>query len=147
MLKVAENKIKKQKLKRLKLKGEALGVPFWMGPWERPYIVHGAYSGTKDIDTWGGFWVVGKFEGEVKLPQEEEKGFSGYFLFDRATHIAYYAQQEYQEESYREVACPARGGVVEFSCLAIFDDNFIITLCDSKTQLQLNFLNSSIKAG
>jgi len=37
------------------------------------------------------------------------------------------------------VACPARGGVVEFSCLAIFDDNFMITLCDSKNPTPVKF--------
>ena len=69
----------------------------------------------------------------------KEKEFSGYFLFDRAIHIVYYAQQEYQGGSCREVACPARGGVVEFSCLAIFDDDFIITLCDSKNPTPVKF--------
>jgi len=125
---------------KIKIKAKALGVPFWMGLQEGPYIVHGAYSGTKDIDAWGGFWVVGKFEGEVKLPQQRaEKEFFGYFLFDRATHIAYYAQQEYQGEACKEVLCPARGGVVEFSCMAIFDDHFAITLCDSKNPTPVNF--------
>ena len=124
---------------RIKIKAKALGAPFWMGPQEGPYIVHGAYSGTKDIDVWGGFWVVGKFEGKIKLPQREEREFSGYFLFDRATHIAYYAQQEYRGEACREIACPARGGVVEFSCMGIFDDDFAITLCDSKNPTPVNF--------
>lgn len=124
---------------KIEIVARALGVPFWMGPQEGPYIVHGAYSGVKDIDVWGGFWVVGKFEGKVKPPRGEEKEFSGYFLFDRATHIAYYAQQEYQGEYCREDVCPARGGVVEFSCLAIFHENFTITLCDSRNPTPVNF--------
>ena len=124
---------------KIKIRAKALGTPFWMGPQEGPYIVHGAFSGTKDIDAWGGFWVVGRFEGKVKLPYKEEKEFSGYFLFDRATHIAYYAQQEYQGEYCREALCPARGGVVEFSCLAIFHENFTITLCDSTNPTPVNF--------
>ena len=124
---------------KIKIKAKAMGTPFWMGPQEGPYIIHGAYSGTKDIDVWGGFWVVGKFEGEVELPQEEKKEFFGYFLFDRATHIAYYAQQEYQGEYCREVGCPARGGVVEFSCLAIFHESFAITLCDSNNPTPVDF--------
>jgi len=124
---------------KIKIVAKALGVPFWMGPQEGPYIIHGAYSGIKDVDAWGGFWVVGKFEGTVKFPYKEEKEFSGYFIFDRATHLAYYAQQKYQGGYYREIICPARGGVVEFSCLVIFDDNFIITLCDSKNPTPVNF--------
>ena len=61
---------------KIKIRAKALGTPFWMGPQEGPYIVHGAFSGTKDIDAWGGFWVVGRFEGKVKLPYKEEKEFS-----------------------------------------------------------------------
>ena len=35
---------------KIKIKAKALGVPFWMGSQEEPYIIHGAYSGIKDID-------------------------------------------------------------------------------------------------
>ena len=116
---------------RVEIKGKALGVPFWMGPQEGPYIIHGAYSGVKDVDAWGGFWVVGRFEGKVKVPREKEEVFHGYFLFDRATHIAYYAQ--YMSEPQR------RGSVLEFSCLVIFDENFIITLCTSRNPTPMRF--------
>ncbi|RJS90857.1 hypothetical protein CW705_05065 [Candidatus Bathyarchaeota archaeon] len=115
----------------VEIKGEALGVPFWMGPQEGPYIIHGAYSGVKDVDAWGGFWVVGRFEGKVKIPGGEEEVFHGYFLFDRATHIAYYAQ--YGRRPQR------RSSVLEFSCLAIFDENFIITLCTSRNPTPVRF--------
>ena len=116
---------------KVEIRGEALGVPFWMGPQEGPYIIHGAYSGVKDVDAWGGFWVVGRFEGKVKIPRGEEEIFQGYFLFDRATHIAYYAQ--YRREPQK------RGSVLEFSCLAIFDENFIITLCTSRNPTPVRF--------
>ena len=116
---------------RVEIRGEALGVPFWMGPQEGPYIIHGAYSGVKDVDAWGGFWVVGRFDGKVKVPCGKGKVFHGYFLFDRATHIAYYAQ--YSREPQK------RGSVLEFSCLAIFDENFIITLCTSRNPTPTRF--------
>jgi len=74
---------------KVEIRGEALGVPFWMGPQEGPYIIHGAYSGVKDVDAWGGFWVVGRFEGKVKIPPEKKRSFTdtSYLTGQRTLHI------------------------------------------------------------
>lgn len=123
---------------KIEIKGKSLGTPFWIASQEGPYIIHGAYTRIKDVDAWGGFWVVGKFEGKIRLPGKEEKKFSGFFIFDRATHIAYYSQKDW-EKKHKDVVFPPRGNAVEFSCIAIFHDDFIITLSHSEDPTPVNF--------
>jgi len=113
---------------KLYLVGQALGVPFWMGPMEGPYIVHGAYSGAKDIDIWGGFWVSGgTFEANLTVPGEGTYTFKGHFLFDRAVHRIYYGAQG------------PKGSVLAFSCMGIFHDEFYIMISHSDNPTPTDF--------
>ncbi|HDI01422.1 MAG TPA: hypothetical protein ENF78_03240 [Candidatus Bathyarchaeota archaeon] len=115
--------------------GQALGVPFWMGPMEGPYIVHGAYSRVKDIDIWGGFWVSGTFEADLTVPGGGSYTFRGHFLFDRAAHRIYYGQSVSETGPIRGLT----GGVLAFSCMVIFHDEFYIMISHSDNPTPADF--------
>ena len=113
--------------------GYALGKPFWIGPMEGPYIVHGAYSRVKDIDIWGGFWVSGVFEANLTVGGRQLE-FRGHFLFDRAVHRVYYG-----EASRAGPVRGATGGVLAFSCMVIFHRDFYIMLSHSVNPTPADF--------
>ena len=106
---------------RFELVGQALGTTFWMGKFSGPYIVHGVYTGTESFDVWGGFWDIGTFEAELRVPGRRSLSAHGHFLFDRATH---------RIEPYRGLR--SRGHVVAFSCFYLFQDGFFLTLSHSE---------------
>ncbi len=122
-------------LLELEFVGQAIGVPFWMGPMEGPYIVHGAYSNVKDVDIWGGFWVSGTFEANLTLPGQGKMAFRGYFIFDRAVHRVCYSRSASRVGPVRRPA----GSVLAFSCLAIFHEDFIIMISHSDNPTPTEF--------
>ena len=115
--------------------GQALGVPFWMGPMDGPYIVHGAYSRVKDIDIWGGFWVSGTFKANLTVPGEGTYTFRGHFLFDRAVHRIYYGGSAAEAGPMRGPT----GGVLAFSCMVVFHDEFYIMISHSDNPTPADF--------
>ncbi len=120
---------------RLELIGQALGVPFWMGPMEGPYIVHGAYSNVEDVDIWGGFWVSGTFRANLTLPGQGTLTFEGHFLFDRATHRVCYGPSAAQAGPIRG----STGAVLAFSCIVVFHEEFYIMISHSDNPSPAHF--------
>ena len=120
---------------KLEFVGKALGLPFWMGPMEGPYIVHGAYSKVKDIDIWGGFWVSGTFKANITLSGGQRLSFRGFFLFDRAIHRIYYGASASKAGTIRGPT----GGVLAFSCMVIFHNDFIIMISHSDNPTPADF--------
>ena len=114
--------------------GQALGIPFWMGPMKGPYIVHGAYSRVKGIDIWGGFWVSGTFKANLTVPGKGTYSFKGHFLFDRAVHRIYYSDSAGEKEITKKT-----GGVLAFSCIVIFHDKFYIMISHSDNPTPADF--------
>jgi len=127
--------VSKEKSLKLYLVGKALGVPFWMGPMEGPYIVHGAYSKVKDIDIWGGFWVSGTFEANLTAPGKGTYTFYGHFIFDRAIHRIYYRGSASGTGPMRGPT----GGVLAFSCIIIFHEDFYIMIAHSDNPTPADF--------
>lgn len=121
--------------KFLEFIGQALGIPFWIGSMEGPYIVHGAYSKIKDIDIWGGFWISGTFKANLTIPGRKTLSFKGFFLFDRAIHRVYYCTSAYQTGS----VCGPTGSVLAFSCMGIFHPDFIIMISHSDNPTPADF--------
>ncbi len=111
----------------LEMRCKALGIPFWMGKFDGPYIVHGVYRNIRDLDIWAGFWDVGVFEANLTIPELGSYQFEGFFLFDRAVHRTYFGNPY------------PSGAPVSFSCIAIFDENFILTISNSTNPTKENF--------
>ena len=119
----------------LEFVGQAVGTPFWMGPMEGPYIVHGAYSNIRDVDIWGGFWVPGTFKANLTLPGCGKLAFEGFFLFDRAVHRVY---GRHKASEAGPVRSPA-GAVLAFSCLVVFHEEFCIMVAHSENPTPADF--------
>ena len=104
----------------LEVEGRARSVPFWMGKFDGPYIVHGLYHSKEDLDIWGGFWEVGVSTVRLKAPNLETLTFQGPFLFDRAIHRVCLSETS------------ARAGLpLAFTALYIFHPEFDLMLLHS----------------
>ncbi len=107
---------------KLEILARAKGVPFWIGEWDKDFIIHGVTFNKKDLDIWGGFWDSGEMKVNLTI-QGEKYEFEGWFLFDRASHRTYYF------ESKREGGA---GAPLAFSCTIIYQENLNIMLCSTE---------------
>ena len=104
----------------LSIVAHAFGVPMWIGAWNESYLVHGVYAKIRDLDLWSGFWDLCDMVATLDLAGHEGT-YQGQFLFDRASHRVC--------ESNNSLA--NFGPPLSFSCMAIFGDNFTLTVSSS----------------
>ncbi len=105
--------------KILEIKAKARGVPMWLGEWNGSFIIHGVYARTKDFDLWGGFWDVCEMEAVLRYGGEALK-IKGVFIFDRASHRAYYGEEK------------PRGSPLSFTCMVIYQEDLAIMVAHSQ---------------
>jgi len=130
----------------LEIRAEAVGTPMWLGEWGNRFIVHGVYAKKSDLDLWGGFWDIGRMVARVSYGGVT-KEFTGFFVFDRASH------RVYSSESARNVIT---GAPLAYTCMVIYQDDVTILITHSTNpsplsmdhnfqhQLRINLLNEGI---
>ncbi len=148
----------------LSITAKAVGTPMWLGEWNKTYLPHGVYSELKGIDLWSAFWDMAVMNATIRL-DSVEKEFTGFLVFDRASHRVYEPSGispsiDNATPLLPEDTCQCRfpsafGLPLAFSCMVIYQDGLTIMVASSvnpspwnpfplQHQLRINLLDENI---
>ncbi len=101
----------------LYIRAKSIGTPMWLGDGYEKMFIHGVYSDTQGFDLWLGFWDMCEMTGMINVDGRVIR-FSGFFVFDRASHRPYGTSQ-------------GRGLPLAFSCIVMYQPGLTILVTNS----------------